>query len=235
MQGEYHTFAQAFANRSMVMFEIEGSPNITGQLASSEGDGACLMAQASEEAGRTGRAGRPPIAQAHHCSARAHGWLHTGARPPTCSPTQRGLGTLTVKHTGVSGGLPPCIFSPRMAQVGPGTPTELCSTARRDSRFIGRVLSAMPAPLRRGLPPTHAVSWRRLLCINAPSPPNTQLYLDYNALSGSIPDAFDGAQLLNLFQADHVRRLGGRVQVCLREALQGGGAAALSCRPARQC
>ena len=33
-----------------------------------------------------------------------------------------------------------------------------------------------------------------------------QLYLDYNALTGTIPDAFDGAPLLNLFQADHVSR-----------------------------
>ncbi|PRW60272.1 serine threonine- kinase [Chlorella sorokiniana] len=102
LTGEYESFAEPFRNRSMIMFEIEGSPNITGQLASNGTDGACLMAE-------------------------------------------RGLGTLTVKHTGVSGPLPACIFSPRMAQ----------------------------------------------------------LYLDNNALNGTIPDAFEGAPLLNLFQVDH--------------------------------
>lgn len=28
------------------MFELEGAPNVTGQLATSPGDGACTMAQA---------------------------------------------------------------------------------------------------------------------------------------------------------------------------------------------
>jgi len=32
-----------------------------------------------------------------------------------------------------------------------------------------------------------------------------QLYLDNNALNGTIPDALGGAPLLNLFQVDHVR------------------------------
>ena len=43
---------------------------------------------------------------------------------------------------------------------------------------------------------------------------SSQLYLDYNALNGTIPDAFDGAPLLNLFQVDHVSR--GRQLSCLR-------------------
>lgn len=34
--------------------------------------------------------------------------------------------------------------------------------------------------------------------------PPPQLYLDNNALNGTIPDAFGGALLLNLFQVDHV-------------------------------
>ncbi len=44
-QGEYQTFGAAFRNRSTVMFEIEGSPNITGRLATNNSDGACLMAE----------------------------------------------------------------------------------------------------------------------------------------------------------------------------------------------
>lgn len=40
------------------------------------------------------------------------------------------------------------------------------------------------------------------------SPRMAQLYLEFNQLTGAIPDAFAGAPLLNLFQADDVRELG---------------------------
>ena len=113
----------------MIMFEIEGSPNITGWLATNDCDGACLMAEvralvwwhlaACWLAGSVGDWRLVGHESCMSCCA-STGTVASHARQPNVTPLlalQRGLGTLTVKHTGVSGSLPPCIFSPHMAQV----------------------------------------------------------------------------------------------------------------------